>query len=627
MNDDTIKARNKSGIKISLQDDQGKERQEQEGILPSSLSSSANNGINNTTKRSAVAGHAPSSLSSSSSSSTSSDWPVDAAAYNVLGKVGRGAFATVYKASSSNGIKAAVEETATTINTHTTTGDGADIGIGINNTINGKDPQQQQTLRYCAIKVINLEHVDTNFVDIRLEVQTMRLSQNENILACYTSFIHHTNLWLVMQLMNKGSSLHCLQKARIHYNPLNHDLNPYSHSNTSGQTQNDAAPDTDIQQMPQSIDLESHITYILHETILGLQYIHSHGQIHRDIKASNLLLNSTASLRIADFGVSGWLISAGSQRENTRTFVGTPCWMAPEVMEQIHGYGTKADIWSLGITALELAKGYAPYAKFPPMKVLLMTIQEDPPGFETYRDYNDDAGLGLGSEGMGGGSGRYVGRLSKDEINIDWSKSFQNMVTWCLQKDPTKRPNCEELLNHEHFKSFKEDGQRKGYKAKLKKDICDWIPNVGEEIEKRVNGNLNEQGPLERNNSDLPICVVSAMEENRPSGTTWIFSDGSQVVASGSAEEALTAAVIGENGSSSGNQDFFDQFEKNTQGEDFKHPSTIEEEVPPSSQQQEQNKKEAQAKDNHKGDDDDGLNAFMDQFEMETGGENFRSSV
>ena len=591
MNDDTIKARNKSGIHIR---DQGK----QDGILPSNSNSNIN--INNN----AITPHSP--------SATSSDWPVEAAAYNIMGKVGRGAFATVYKATTA-GI-------ATNVNVNVNT--NANANANNNNTDNTENAASNananaavstSTSRYCAIKIINLEHVDTNFVDIRLEVQTMRLSQNENILACYTSFIHHTNLWLVMQLMDKGSSLHCLQKARILYNPLNHDLNGDGIAAS-------AASSSENTNMPGSIDLEKHITYILHETILGLQYIHSHGQIHRDIKASNLLLNSTASLRIADFGVSGWLISAGSQRENTRTFVGTPCWMAPEVMEQIHGYDTKADIWSLGITALELAKGYAPYAKFPPMKVLLMTIQEDPPGFGTYRDQDgDDDGLGMGL-GTGGGFGRYIGQVSNEERNTDWSKSFQSMVAWCLQKDPTKRPNCEELLNHEHFKSFKEDGQKMVYKAELKKEICDWISNVGHEAEQSANGNLNEPMPLERNNSNLPICVVSAMEENRPSGTTWIFSDGSQVVTSAS---GLATAPTGE----SGDQDFFDHFENTTQGEDFKHPSTIEEDVQQQKQKQQyQQQQQQQQADDKKKEDDDDLNAFMDDFEMQTGGENFRSS-
>ncbi|KAG4141623.1 hypothetical protein ERO13_D06G085400v2 [Gossypium hirsutum] len=95
--------------------------------------------------------------------------------------------------------------------------------------------------------------------------------------------------------------------------------------------------------------------------------------------------------------------------------------MAPEVMQQLHGYDFKADIWSLGITALELAHGHAPFSKHPPMKVLLMTLQNAPPGLDYERDKR-------------------------------FSKSFKEMVATCLVKDPKKRPASEKLLKHHFFK-------------------------------------------------------------------------------------------------------------------------------------------------------------------------------
>ena len=235
-----------------------------------------------------------------------------------------------------------------------------------------------------AIKVVELEWLQASLEVIGREIQVMSLSSHPNVVPFSTAFVHSADLWIVMPLLTGGSVLSLMNCAF-----------------------RDGLP-------------EDYAVYILWCVLNALDYFHGNGQMHRDVKAANLMLDSNGNTMLSDYGMMGWMVEGGWDRKQRQTFVGTPCWMAPEVMEQASGYDYKADVWSLGITAIELAQGRAPYYNSPPMKVLFLTLQNPPP------------------------------TITGDAADT-FSTKYQDFVAACLQKDPKLRPTVKQLLKHPLF--------------------------------------------------------------------------------------------------------------------------------------------------------------------------------
>ena len=161
---------------------------------------------------------------------------------------------------------------------------------------------------------------------------------------------------------------------------------------------------------------EKQIAYVARQMMDGLLYLHRNRVIHRDLKAGNVLLTLQGDVKLADFGVSAKLKEDNQKRD---TFIGTPYWMAPEVVAcetfRDEPYDAKVDVWSLGVTMIEFAQMEPPFHEMTPMRVLLKIQKSDPP------------------------------RLDHP---ARWSKDFNDFLKLCLVKDPNKRPNVEELLKH-----------------------------------------------------------------------------------------------------------------------------------------------------------------------------------
>lgn len=244
-----------------------------------------------------------------------------------------------------------------------------------------------------ALKMINLEEAD-DIANIQQEIKTLSELKCEYVVQYYDSILKGSNLCIVMEYLGGGSVLDLI-KYKTHLD-------------------------------------EETISIILREVLLGLKYIHEKHKIHRDIKAANIFLNAKGEIRLADFAVSGQLSDQMSKRH---TFVGTPFWMAPEVIKQT-GHDCKADIWSLGITAIEMGTGEPPYANLHPMKVLFLIPKNPPP-----------------------------------EPPATFSKHFREFVTACLKKEPEERPTAAELLKFKFITKY------------AKKSCADLLPLIKEKNE------------------------------------------------------------------------------------------------------------------------------------------------
>eukprot|EP00127_Corallochytrium_limacisporum_P001913 Clim_evm68s88 gene=Clim_evmTU68s88 len=212
------------------------------------------------------------------------------------------------------------------------------------------------------------------------EVAIMQDCRHDCVIKYFGSFFQGEHLWIAMEYMGGGSV-------------------------------------TDLMNLRKRTLSEAELKLVVRDSLKGLEFLHSIGKIHRDIKAGNILLTDNGVAKLADFGVTAQITEEVTKRN---TLIGTPYWMAPEVVQEV-GYDTMADIWSLGITCIEMIEGMPPLANIHPMRALFMIPGRPAPGLQ-----------------------------NPDEVSPD----LVDFLKCCLKKKPSERQKCGKLLNHVFVKKI-----------------------------------------------------------------------------------------------------------------------------------------------------------------------------
>uniref|UniRef100_A0A8C7E572 non-specific serine/threonine protein kinase n=1 Tax=Naja naja TaxID=35670 RepID=A0A8C7E572_NAJNA len=303
-----------------------------------------------------------------------------------------------------------------------------------------------KTGQLAAIKVMDVTGDEEE--EIKQEINMLKkYSHHRNIATYYGAFIKKNppgmddQLWLVMEFCGAGSVTDLIK-------------------NTKGNTLK-----------------EEWIAYICREILRGLSHLHQHKVIHRDIKGQNVLLTENAEVKLVDFGVSAQLDRTVGRRN---TFIGTPYWMAPEVIACDENpdatYDFKSDLWSLGITAIEMAEGAPPLCDMHPMRALFLIPRNPAPRLKSKK----------------------------------WSKKFQSFIESCLVKNHGQRPSTEQLMKHPFIRDQPNERQ---VRIQLKDHIDRTKKKRGEkdETEYEYSGSEEEE---EENDSGEPSSILNLPGES-----------------------------------------------------------------------------------------------------------------